>query len=108
MLRVTGPGERWPMAAISSPTPMACSALTACGLTLTEAPISPNAEAASKTSALIPNVLRALAAASPARPPPTIAMLQPIDIVCSDHSSFLQHFTYVRDRCAIIVLDPES
>jgi hypothetical protein len=49
-------------------------------LTLTAAPISPKAGAASKTSAFIPKVVSACAAASPASPPPTIAILQLDDI----------------------------
>src|SRR5262245_33862846 len=59
---------------------MARSDLTACGLTLTAAPISPNAGAVSNTSAFIPKVDSACAAASPASPPPTIAILQLDDI----------------------------
>jgi hypothetical protein len=39
---------------------------------LTAAPISPKAGAVSKTSAFIPKVFSAFAAASPASPPPTI------------------------------------
>ena len=70
------PGDVVPTAATLSPTPIACSALTACGLVLTAAPISPKAGAVSKTSAFMPNVCSAFAAASPARPPPTIAILQ--------------------------------
>src|SRR4051812_40966081 len=84
MLRVYMPGEVVPTAAILSPTPIACSALTACGLTLTAAPISPKAGAASKTSAFIPKVSSARAAASPASPPPTIAILQLPDIRAPD------------------------
>src|SRR4051812_45221780 len=74
------PGDEYPTAAILSPTPIACSALTACGLTLTAAPISPKAGAVSKTSALIPRLFSACAAAIPASPPPTIANLQLDDI----------------------------
>src|SRR5262249_53997908 len=73
------------MASISSPTPIARSALTACGLTLTAAPISPSAGAVSNTSAAMPNIFSALAVASPARPPPTIAIRQ-LDIRCSTFS----------------------
>src|SRR5439155_25582682 len=80
ILRVYMPGDVVPTAATWSPTPIACSALTACGLTLTAAPISPRAGALSKTSAFIPNVFSACAAASPARPPPTIANLRLDDI----------------------------
>src|SRR5262249_11504371 len=74
------PGDVVPTAATLSPTPIACSALTACGLTLTAAPISPRAGAVSNTSARIPWVLSACAAASPASPPPTIAIPQLDDI----------------------------
>src|SRR5215475_9919451 len=70
------PGEEFATAATLSARSIACSALTACGLTLTAAPISPKAAAASNTSAVIPKVLSACAAASPASPPPTIAILQ--------------------------------
>ena len=62
------PGERCPTAAILSPTPIACSALTACGLTLTAAPISPSAGAVSNTSALIPKVFSALRGREPGEP----------------------------------------
>src|SRR5262249_2224534 len=75
------PGDEFATAATLSPTPIACSALTACGLTLTAAPISPRAGAASKTSAFIPRVLDACAAASPASPPPSIAIPQLDDIL---------------------------
>ena len=68
------PGERVPTAAIFSPSPMAISACVAFGATLTAAPISPKAGAASKTSASIPNRDSACAAANPASPPPTITM----------------------------------
>src|ERR1700743_3104675 len=86
------PGDRCATAATRSPTPIARSALTACGLVLTAAPISPSAGAVSNTSALRPNVFSALAAASPARPPPTIAILQPDAIpfsiaVSTDHGA---------------------
>src|SRR5215207_8033618 len=74
------PRDRCPTAATLSPTPIACSALTACGLALTAAPISPKAGAVSNTSALMPKVCSAFAAASPASPPPTIANLQLDDI----------------------------
>src|SRR6266566_10005881 len=74
------PGDAVATAATLSPRPIACSALQACGLTLTAAPISPKAAAASKTSACIPQVLSACAAATPASPPPTIAILQLPDI----------------------------
>src|SRR5262249_39880925 len=74
------PGDVVPTAATLSPTPIACSALTACGLTLTAAPISPRAGAVSNTSARIPWVLSACAAASPASPPPTLAIPQLDDI----------------------------
>src|SRR5215813_345097 len=70
------PGDAVATAAILSPRPIACSALTACGLTLTAAPISPKAGAVSKTSAFMSKVRSACAAASPARPPPTMAILQ--------------------------------
>src|SRR5215510_9798865 len=70
------PGDELATAATLSPRSIACSALTACGLTLTAAPISPNAGAASNTSACIPKVRSACAAASPASPPPTIAIPQ--------------------------------
>ena len=43
MLRVYMPGDEYPTAATLSPTPIARSALTACGLELTAAPISPKA-----------------------------------------------------------------
>src|SRR6266487_631613 len=81
------PGDAVATAATLSPRPIACSALQACGLTLTAAPISPKAAAASKTSACIPQVLSACAAASPASPPPTIAILQLPDIRPSAHVS---------------------
>src|SRR3977135_973108 len=74
------PGDEFATAATLSPTPIACSALTACGLTLTAAPISPKAGAVSKPSAFVPKVFSACAAASPASPPPTIAILQLDDI----------------------------
>src|SRR6516225_4782722 len=74
------PGDDVATAATLSPRPIACSALKACGLTLTAAPISPKAAAASKTSACIPKVLSACAAASPASPPPTIAIVHLDDI----------------------------
>src|SRR5437879_475209 len=80
------PGEAYATAAILSPTPIACSALTACGLALTAAPISPRAGAVSNTSGAIPKVLSAFAAASPASPPPTIAILQLPDIRSSCRS----------------------
>src|SRR5579862_4338446 len=70
------PGDVVPTAATLSPTPMARSAFTACGLAFTAAPISPSAGAASKTSAFTPKTVSAFAAASPASPPPTIAILQ--------------------------------
>src|SRR5579862_9904617 len=68
------PGERVPTAAIFSPKPIAISACVAFGATLTAAPISPSAGAASKTSAAIPKRESACAAANPASPPPTITM----------------------------------
>src|SRR5579862_6064471 len=68
------PGDRVPTAAIFSPKPMAISACVAFGATLTAAPISPSAGAASKTSAAIPKRESACAAANPASPPPTITM----------------------------------
>src|SRR5215472_10569988 len=80
------PGDAVATAATLSPRPIACSALKACGLTLTAAPISPKAAAASKTSACIPKVLSACAAASPASPPPTIAIRQLDDIRPSNPS----------------------
>src|SRR3954471_17569378 len=70
------PGDVVPTAATWSPTPIACSALTACGLTFTAAPISPQAGAVSNTSAFMPQAFSALAGASPASRPPTIAILQ--------------------------------
>src|SRR5262245_53384225 len=70
------PGDELATAATLSPRSIARSALTACGLTLTAAPISPKAAAASNTSAVMPKVRSACAAASPASPPPTIAILQ--------------------------------
>src|SRR5262249_6485114 len=86
------------MASTLSPTPIARSALTACGLTLTAAPISPSAGAVSNTSAAMPNIFSALAVASPARPPPTIAILQLDDISCSSLSTTsLKHTLINRD-----------
>src|SRR3984885_7051218 len=69
------PGEEVPTAAIFSSSPMAGSARAAFGATLTAAPISPKAGAASKTSARIPIRVSAWAAANPASPPPTITIL---------------------------------
>src|SRR5262245_62762925 len=77
------PGDDLATAATLSARSIARSALTACGLTLTAAPISPKAAAASNTSAVMPKVRSACAAASPASPPPTIAILQLDGIRCT-------------------------
>src|ERR1700733_10359996 len=68
------PGEELATAAILSPTPLAARALFAFGLTLTAAPTSPKADAASYTSACIPKAAIACAAANHASPPPTMMM----------------------------------
>src|ERR1700691_1792943 len=80
------PGDEVPTAATLSPAPIARSALLAWGLTLTAAPISPKAGAASNSSAFTPRVVSACAAATPASPPPTIAILQLADMRLSSHS----------------------
>src|SRR5580658_6976650 len=71
------PGEALATAAILSPRPIAMSALLALGLVLTPAPISPSCGAASNTSADMPKAASACAVASPASPPPTIAIGRP-------------------------------
>src|SRR5277367_6724530 len=71
------PGEELATAAILSPRPIAWSALLALGLVLTPAPISPRWGAASNTSAAMPKAASACAAASPASPPPTMAIGRP-------------------------------
>src|SRR5258708_6589917 len=95
------PGDELPTAATLSATPIACSALTACGLTLTAAPISPKAGAVSKTSTFIPNAFSALAAASPASPPPTIAILKFDDI-------FVLQTSINRDPCCLYDSSPAT
>src|SRR5438128_1835880 len=96
------PGDACPTAAILSPMPMARSALTACGLVLTAAPISPKAGAVSNTSALIPKVFSACAAAIPASPPPTIAILQ-LDGIHSSSALSLRVFHRDHQSTAIFV-----
>src|SRR6516225_8398391 len=70
------PGDLCPTASTLAPRPIACRALTACGLVLTAAPISPSAGACSNTSVSMPTVASDWAVARPASPPPTIAILQ--------------------------------
>src|SRR5262245_13308066 len=106
MLRVYIPRDRCATAATLSPTLIARSALTACGLVLTAAPISPRAGAVSKTSALIPRAFSAFAAASPASPPPTIAILQLADIRYSA-ATVVGRSSIDRDPCCLHDSGPE-
>src|SRR5579862_3464716 len=76
MLREKMPAELLPTAAIRSVRPIACSALTPCGLVLMPAPTSVSVAERSNTSASIPRLASAFAVARPPNPPPIIATVR--------------------------------